>query len=122
MVEASVNAAELADTMITAKRDIDDAFTEYEKAILEAAKADREAKLAKATAYLATSGTVAERNAHMDKATADEQYRAKLAEDKRRAMHLLVEHRRQWLSALQSLASLTKAEAQLAAWEPKEVA
>lgn len=116
-----VNAIELARQLVDAKREIDAALEQYEEAIYADAEADRAAKLAKATAYLAASGPVAERQAQMDEATADVQYKARLAEGLKRAAAQTVESKRQWLSALQSLASLTRAEAALARWEPSEV-
>jgi hypothetical protein len=117
-----VNVAELASRMTSAKRDIDEAFDTYEKAIIEDAEADRAAKIAKASAYLAASGPVAERQASVDQTTADVQYRARLAEGLKRSAGMAVDSKKQWLSALQSIASLSKAEAQLAKWEPSEVA
>jgi hypothetical protein len=121
-----MNAAELAEAMHAAKRDIDDAFQQFEVAITEDADADRAEKLAKATAYMTIrteigKATVLEMEARIDQATADVQYRARIAEGRKRAAYLLVEYRRGVLSSLQSLASLTKAEAQLARWEPSEV-
>ena len=121
MSNIPTDAASLARSMFDAKRDIDDALTAYQVAIAEDAEADRASKVAKASAYLAASGPVAERQAHVDQTTADVQYRARLAEGLKRSAGQTVESRRQWLSALQSLASLTKAEAQLAKWEPSEV-
>jgi beta-galactosidase/beta-glucuronidase len=117
-----MNAAELAQAMYDAKREIDAAFLEYDRAIREDAEADKQAKIAHASAYLASSGTAGERTAWADKGSVDERYKARLAEGLKRSAAQAVESKRQWLSALQSLASLTKAEAQLAKWEPSEVA
>jgi hypothetical protein len=58
--------------------------------------------------------------AMVDLETADVQMSARLAEGLKRTAGMAVDAKKQWLSALQSLASLTKAEAQLAAWEPRE--
>jgi len=116
-----VTAADLARTLYAAKREVDAALAEYDRAIREDAEADRAARVAKASAYLAASGPVAERQAHVDQTTADLQHRARLAEGLKRSASSAVESRRQWLSALQSLASLQKAEAALARWEPSEV-
>jgi hypothetical protein len=117
-----MNAAELAEAMHAAKRDIDAALLEYDRAIREDAEADKQAKIAHASAYLASSGTAGERTAWADKGSVDERYKARLADGLKRSAAQVVESKRQWLSALQSLASLTKAEAQLAKWEPSEVA
>ena len=116
-----MNAHELARAMIEARADCDAAFDEERRAILEDAEADRKFEIAWSSAYLASSGTVGERDAHCKKATADERYAAKVAEGMRRSAYQGVEYRIRCLSALQSLASLTKAEAQLANWEPREV-
>lgn len=117
-----MNAAELSRAMFAAKQEIDAAMTEYDRCIRADAEADRNAKIAKASAYLGASGPVQQRQAHVDQATADVQYQARLAEGLKRSAGQAVESKRQWLSALQSLASLTKAEASLAKWEPSEVA
>jgi hypothetical protein len=66
----------------------------------------------------ATVGVI---EAMVDLETADVQMAARLAEGLKRTAGMAVDAKKQWLSALQSLASLTKAEAQLAAWEPREV-
>ena len=116
-----MNASELAIAMHDAKRDIDAAILEYERCIREDAEADRQAKIAHASAYLAASGTAGERNAHADKGSVDERYKARLADGLKRSAHQAVESKRQYLSSLQSLAALTRAEAQLASWTPREV-
>jgi hypothetical protein len=122
-----MNAAEMTIAMLTARAEIDGAFDEYRAAILEDADADRAAKLAMATSYVTVKSqiegrpTVAEVEARVDQATADVQHRARLAEGRKRAAHLNVQYRQGVLSSLQSLASLTKAEAQIAAYEPREV-
>jgi hypothetical protein len=116
-----VNAAELARQMLEAKAAIDAALEEYQRCIFADAKAYKEAKMATASAYLATEGTVQAREAHVDQSTAEVQTASRLATDLKRSAGLAVDAKKQWLSALQSIASLTKAEAQLAAWEPREV-
>jgi hypothetical protein len=116
-----MNAAEIGKRMLDAKADADEAIAELEKASLAAQEAERTYRLAKATAILATAGTVQEREARMDKAVADERYKAKLADDYKVAMLERVRLTRQWLSNLQSLAAADRAEAELARWEPREV-
>src|SRR4030095_6138313 len=121
-----MNAHELAQSMLTAKKEIDDALDEYRTAIHFDAEAFDNCKRAMARAYVtnresqpkATVGII-EGMVHLE--TADHQKAARLQEGTKRAAGLAVEAKRQWLSSLQSLASLTKAEAQLAAWEPREV-
>lgn len=116
-----MNAVELAQQMLAAKREVDEAMSELERCSIHAAQSDRTYRLAKATATLATSGTIQEREAHADKAIADERYEAKLAEDLKVSALEAVRSKRQWLSALQSLAAANRAEAELARWEPREV-
>lgn len=116
-----MNAAEIAKRMLDAKADCDAAHAELEAAALKAQEAERIYRLAKATAILATSGTVQEREARMDQATADVRYVAKLADDYKVAMLERVRTSRQWLSNLQSLAAADRAEAELARWEPREL-
>ena len=121
-----MNAAEMTVAMLAARTDIDEAFEAYREAIQEDADADRAEKLAKATAYTTIradvgKATVQEMEARIDMVTADIQHRARLAESRKRAAYLAVEYRRDVLSSLQSLASLTKAEAQLANFGPREV-
>ena len=115
-----MNAADLAKAMLACKTEIDASLRDCEVKIHEDASAERKFKIAWASAYLASSGTVGERDAHCEKATAYERYAAKMAEGLRRSAFQAVESKRQWLSALQSLASLSKSEAQLTRWEPRE--
>lgn len=122
-----MNAAELSRTLHAAKRDVDDALDLYTKRIREDADADDTARRAKARSYLTTreqlggKATVSAIEAAVDLETADAQKAARMAEGLKRAAGMNVDAKKQWLSALQSLASLTKAEAQIAAWEPREV-
>lgn len=115
-----MNAAELSVAMIEAKAEIDAALMEYERCIREDAEADKQAKLSYASSYLAASGTAGERDARAIKGSVDERYRARLAEGLKRSAGQAVESKRQWLSALQSLAASNRAEAQLARTGPWE--
>lgn len=122
-----MNAAELARSMHAAKSDIDAAMREWNQRILADAQADDEMRRAKAREWLkaresdnkATVGTL---EAIVDLATSDVQRQARLAEGLKRSAQGAFDAKKQWLSSLQSLASLSKAEAQLARWEPSEVA
>ncbi|HEU4864623.1 MAG TPA: hypothetical protein VFT76_00120 [Actinomycetota bacterium] len=116
-----MNAHELAERMLAAKSDADEAIAALESAALEAQEAERRYRLARATAILSTAGTVQEREARMDKATSDERFAAKLADDVKVAALERVRLTRQWLSNLQTLAAADRAEAELARWEPREV-
>lgn len=122
-----MNAAELARSLHAAKSEIDAALKDYAEAIQADAVADKQARIDKAQAYVSIrekhpKATVGLMEAMVDLETAEVQKGARLAEGLKRSAAQAVESRRQWLSALQSLASLTKAEAQLAKWEPSEVA
>lgn len=123
-----MNAAELTKALYDAKRDVDLAFDEFARCIRDDAEADDNARRAKARAYLTTreqlggKATVSAIEAAVDLETADAQKRARLAEGLKRSAQMACQAKQQWMSALQSLASLTKAEAQLAKWEPSEVA
>jgi hypothetical protein len=121
-----MNAAELAEAMLKAKADIDNALEEYRLAIHFDAEADDNKRRSMARAYVTCreqqpKATVGLLSAMVDLETADHQKAARLQEGTKRAAGLAVEAKRQWLSSLQSLASLTRAEAQLAKWEPREV-
>jgi len=121
-----MNTAELTKALYDAKREVDLAFEVYREAIAQDAIRDDERRRAMARATItcreqqpkATVGVIA---AMVDLETADVQMAARLAEGLKRTAGMAVDAKKQWLSALQSLASLTKAEAQLAAWEPREV-
>jgi hypothetical protein len=121
-----VNAHELAEAMLKAKGDIDDAFAEFRVAIEFDAQADDECRRAMARAMItcreqmpkATVGIV---NAAVDLETSELQKRARLQEGVKRAAGMAVSAKQQWLSSLQSLAAMTREEARLAAWEPREV-
>ena len=122
-----MSAADLARQLHAAKNDIDEALENWRKWIESDAIADDEMRRAKARAYVACKeqnpkATVGVLEAMVDLETADAQKRARLAEGLKRSAAGAFEAKRQWLSSLQSLASLTKAEAQLAKWEPSEVA
>jgi hypothetical protein len=121
-----VNAHELAEAMLAAKRDVDDSLAEYRLAVEFDAQADDECRRAMARAMItcreqmpkATVGIV---NAAVDLETSELQKRARLQEGVKRGAAMAVSAKRQWLSSLQSLASLTKSEAELARWTPREL-
>lgn len=122
-----MNAADLARSMHAAKSDIDAALIEWRRCIEEDAAADDEMRRAKAKAYIAAreqapKATVGILEAMVDLETADVQRRARHAEGLKRSAAGAFEAKRQWLSSVQSLASAFRAEAQLAKWEPSEVA
>lgn len=123
-----MNVAELTTRMVRAKADIDQALAEWHQRISEDAIADDDCRRAMARAYLTSKeqlggkATVPQINAAVDLETAELQKKARMAEGLKRSAAAAFDSKKQWLSALQSLASLSKAEAQLAAWEPRETA
>ena len=126
VVLARMNAAELTQALYSAKREVDMAFEVYREAISNDAICDDKRRRAMARATISCreqqpKATVGVIEAMVDLETADVQMSARLAEGLKRTAGMAVDAKKQWLSALQSLASLTKAEAQLAAWEPREV-
>ena len=116
-----MNAAELTVAMLDAKRELDEAHEEHRRCAIAAAVADRAFRLAKATAVLASSGTVQQRDAHMEQATADLRYEAKLADDLLTSALEAIRSRRQVISALQSLAAAQREEAHLARYMDREL-
>ena len=122
-----MNAAELTQALYAAKREVDMAFEVYREAIAQDAICDDERRRGMARATISCreqqpKATVGVIEAMVDLETADVQMAARLAEGLKRTAGMAVDAKKQWLSALQSLASLTKAEAQLAAWEPRATA
>ena len=120
-----MNAAQLQQAMMAAKKEIDDALAEWRRRIEDDAVADDEARRAKARAWIEAKtanpkATVGVIEAMVDLETAEKQRLARHAEGLKRSAAGAFDSKKQWLSALQSLASLTKAEAQIGAWEPSE--
>jgi hypothetical protein len=115
------DVASLSRQMVEAKRDLEDAQSEHVRCVHDAAEKDRTARIAKSTAYLSASGTVQERQAHVDQATADVVYAAKLSEGLERSALEAIRNRRQILSALQSLAAAQREEAHLARYMDREL-
>lgn len=123
-----MNAYEFARATLDAKTEMDATIAAFEDAINEDAKADDDKRRAMARAFVECrervggKPTVAHLEALVDLETSEQQMAARMAEGRKRAAAMHVEGARQWMSILQSLASLTKAEAQIAAYEPREVA
>jgi 2-hydroxychromene-2-carboxylate isomerase len=122
--ELPTNAHELMRMMIVARRQIDEALQGLRQAIKDEAQAELEISKSWSAAYVAVADekTVGERDAKARKATAEEQYRYTLAKGMTRHASKLLDSRMAWLSALQSAASAMRREAELARWEPREVA
>lgn len=91
-------------------RRLDEVQADLVKAVHEEARAEHEFRKARAHAYLATSGTVGEREASVDKSTADERYQAHLAAGLAKAQLEAVRSLRGQLSALQTMAGAVREE------------
>lgn len=113
-----MNPPQLIATLEQATKELEEAQGELERAVKAWAEADREYRLARARAFIATSGTVAEREAHTDLETDEQRYRAHLADGLKVSALEAVRNRRQQLSAWQSAAALMKSEAELAKYGP----
>lgn len=110
----------LTDEMLRLSRSLDEAQAELARCVRDEADADRSFRLAKANAYLATSGTVGEREAAVDKTIADERHRAHLAEGLTKSALEAVRSRRTQLSVLQSVAGAVKEELRFTRTAPEE--
>ena len=112
--------AELTDEMVRLSRQLDKGidFLRDETAVY--AQAENDYRMAKAKAYLAApDGTVDAKRAHTDLATGKERFEARLADGMRQAALEAVRSRRQQISALQTLVSAHKAEAEYDRTSPR---
>lgn len=102
---------ELNEQLLAAATDLREGHRLLEERVTSAAQADRAWRLARAKAYPATTGTVAEREAEVELSTGQLRYQAKLSEDLRVAALEGVRSRRAVLSAYQTLTNLSREEA-----------
>lgn len=116
-----MNAHDLNKAMLDAVAELEQAQDEHRHQVLRAAEADRAMRIAEASAYLAASGPVAERQAYVAKACAVERYAFKMADGLERSALEAIRSRRQILSALQSLAAAQREEAHLARYMDREL-
>lgn len=105
--------ADLVQKLIEAARALDSAQAELVRATRENAEKQRKYRQAKSNAYLATSGTVAERDAQVTKVIEEEAFGAHLSEGLERSALEAVRNARQILSAWQSISTAIRAEAEL---------
>lgn len=104
--------------MISLSRSLDEALSYLRQMASEYAVAEDKYRMAKATSYLEAAGTVDARRAQVDLATSTERVAAHIAEGMKQAALEAVRSRRQQLSALQSLLSAHRAEAEFARTSP----
>lgn len=107
-----ITLGELAALIVDTIGEMEADIAVLEERSVAAATADRGYRQNRATAYLATSGTVGERESSVEQLTADLRHAAKLAEDLKVAALEAVRCRRAKLSALQTLANAMRAEIQ----------
>lgn len=110
--------ADLERETIHHSRLLDEALGFYKGCISDWAEKENTYRLARARAVLSASGTVEEKRAHADLATADERHAAHLADGMKDAARQAVHARKQQLSAWQSLLSAHRAETELARTTP----
>lgn len=113
-----MNAAELETRLDDAASSVRASLADLEKRSIDYAKAERTYRMAKATAYLASTGTVSEREARAENAINEVRFERDMAEGLRGSALEAVRSYRGLLSAVQTLASLSKEEAAFARTGP----
>ena len=104
---------EIEEKLLGAVAELREATSELQKYAKDAATSDHAYRRSKAVAYLASSGTVAERSAHVDKACETEREKAHTSEALREAVREKVRALQTEIMAYQTLASLFKTEMSL---------
>lgn len=118
-----MNSAHLNDQIRTAAEDLNNAQDGLERRIQEAAEAERAYKIAESSLFLAAEGrNKEERQAKAEPGVSDLRYRAHLAEGLSKAGLEAVRNKRTILSALQTVANLSKEEAAFSRTGPREMA
>lgn len=118
MVMDITSSRDLTQEMLRLSRLLDEAQADLETWVRREAEAENEYRKARANAYLATSGTVGERESSVDKTTGEERRKAHLAAGMTKASLESVRNRRTQLSVLQTIANAYKAEADFARTGP----
>lgn len=106
-----MNAHDLNTQLLDAVERLRRSQDELEKQVVEYAAAEKRYRAAKATAYLATTGTVAEREARAEKAINEDRFLRDMAEGLKMSALEAVRGNRTVVSAVQTLAGLYKEEA-----------
>jgi hypothetical protein len=105
-----MNVAELEEQLGLAVSDLRASIMELEDRIGKAALAERQYRMAKSTAYLATTGTVAEREAHAEGAINELRFNRDMAEGLKSSALEALRANKTILSAVQTLAALYREE------------
>lgn len=108
-----ITPQQLVQELLRMSKLLDQAHDELVARSHEWAKAEDCYRLAKANAFLASSGTVGERTARQDKATSDERHAAHLAEALKVAALEAVRSRRTQISAIQSVAAAVRSDLEM---------
>lgn len=106
-----MNGAELNTQILEAARILRESLADLEQRSIEYAKAEKVYRMQKSTAFLATTGTVAEREARAETAINEARYRRDMAEGLRTSALEAVRGNRGVLSAIQTLVNLHREEA-----------
>lgn len=109
-----MNLSDLTAEMLRLSRALDVAHDDLIRRSNEWARVENEYRKARANTYLATSGTVAEREARVDKAVEGERYAAHLADGLKVAALEKVRSLRAQLSACQSVANAVRSDVEMA--------
>ncbi len=117
-----MNAADLNVQLLEAADRLRASLADLEQRSKDYAQAERAYRMQKATAYLATTGTVGEREAYIEKAINDWRYERDLADGLKLSALEAVRGNRGVLSAVQTLANLYREEASFDRTGPSEVA
>lgn len=107
-----MNAAELNAQLLDAVQILRDSMSELEARSRKYAEAERDYRRGKATAYLASSGTVSEREARAENAINELRFERDMADGLKTSALEAVRSNRGVVSAVQSLAALYRAEAE----------
>lgn len=105
-----MNVAELETQLGLAVSDLRASISDLEGRVRTAAEAERVYRMEKSTAYLATSGTVAEREAHAERAINELRFKRDMAEGLKMSGLEALRANKTILSAVQTLAALYREE------------
>lgn len=106
-----MNAADLNRQLLDAVKVLRESMDDLERRAVDYARGEKEYRKAKAIAYLASHGTVAEREARAEDAINELRYRRDLAEGLRKSGIEAVQSNRAVVSAIQTIARLYTEEA-----------
>lgn len=106
-----MNTADLNVQLLDAAEKLRASLADLEQRSIDYAKAERQYRMAKATAYLSTTGTVGEREAHAETAINELRFMRDMADGLKVSALEAVRSNRTVLSAVQTLANLYREEA-----------